>query len=450
MKTVLIPVFHGHIARNILRTNVLSELKKHAKVVLIVPAYKTDIYAAEFGDENVVICSAPTIKFSALDKFVRLFYYYFVDTVTVKIIQQEQYLIKKKYLRYLLSRFVTRLLGNAKFLRNVIRYLDKMIVRDSTFSSIFNTYKPDIVFIPSITADDEGLVLREAKKRGIWTVGMVRSWDNITVNKGNIRIFPDRVIAHTDILKSDIVQYADYPGDKIITVGLPHFDYYVSEKRIPREIFFTEIKGDPNKKTIYFMPIGISNVDEDKIILSTIESWIKTDPSFIQTQLIVSTHPNASKKMDNKVSETLSIEFSSAKNRNEKKQTDVEITKKDMELMASAIFHSDVVVNYQSTTTIDSAALGTPIINIDFDMVEGTPYLESVRRFYDFTHYLPILKTGGVKVAHTIQELRTMIIDYLNNRNFDEEGRKAIVKQQVYIHDGNASRRTANAILGIE
>ena len=82
-KRILIPIFHGHIARNILRTEVLSELIKRANVVLIVPAFKKDLYKKEFGNENVSVVASPEIHYSRLDKFFRSFYYYFIDTETV-------------------------------------------------------------------------------------------------------------------------------------------------------------------------------------------------------------------------------------------------------------------------------------------------------------------------------------------------------------------------------
>jgi len=324
--------------------------------------------------------------------------------------------------------------------------LDKLSFNDTLFTKIFDKYNPDIVFIPSITADDESLVLRQARSRGVRTVGMVRSWDNISVNKGNVRIFPDKMLVHTNILKSDLIRYADYPSDKIEVVGMTHFDYYITDRRIPRDEFFRQIGGNPNKKTIYFMPIGLSDIDEDKYMLKLLESWVQSEPAFSNTQLMLSTHPNASKPVDYASPETLFIKFPGVINYPGGKPTDREITKPDMELMASAIYHSDVVVNYQGTTTIDVSAFDKPVINIAFDGMKDKPYLKSVRRFYDYIHYLPIIKSGGVRLAHSSEELRKQIIEYLDNPQKDKEGRKIIVEEQVPMHDGYASARTAKAI----
>lgn len=446
MKKVLIPIFHGHIARNILRTSVLSEIEKKAEVILVVPAFKRDLYEKEFGGKFVTVAASPDIKYSALDKFFRAFYYYFVDTATVRIIQQEQFLANNK-LRYLWARFWTKIFGNIKIFRQIIRFLDWTLVKDTTFKNIFDQYKPDIVFIPSITSDDEGLVLREGKGRGVKTVGMVRSWDNITVNKGNIRVFPDKLLTHTEILKNDCVEYADYPREKVEVVGMSHFDYYITDKRIPRDEFFKKIGGDPKKRTIYFMPIGLSDIEEDKFMLGFLETLIRSDKSFANTQLMLSLHPNATKPIDYASPETLFIKPPKSIDFPGGKPTDREITKEAMELMASAIYHSDLVVNYQGTTSIDASAFDKPVINIAFDGSKERPYLKSVRRFYDFTHYQPILETRGVKLARSAEELKTQIIEYLKHPELDCAGRKRILEEQAPWQDGHASERASLAII---
>ena len=446
MKKILIPIFHGHIARNILRTGVLPELTKETNVVLIVPDFKKELYIKEFGGERVSVASAPTIKFSKLERFFRSFYYYFVDTETVKIVQQEQFWEANK-LRYWWARFWTKLFGNIKVLRQIVRWFDSLLVKDTTFRNIFDKHKPDVIFVPSITSDDEGLVLRQAKARGIKTVGMVRSWDNITVNKGNIRVFPDKLLVHTEILKDDCVKYADYPPERIEVVGMSHFDYYLNDNRIPRESFFQKINGDPKKRTIYFMPIGLSDIEEDKYMLNLLEGWVKSSKEFAGTQLMLSTHPNATKPIDYTAPETLLIKFPGVINFPGGKPTDREIIKGDMEMMASAIYHSDVVVNYQGTTSIDASAIDKPVVNIAFDAHEGKPYLKSVRRFYDFTHYQPILASRGVRLAHSSNELKKEILEYLNDPSLDKKGRKRIIDEQSPSFDGRAGERTAQAIL---
>jgi CDP-glycerol glycerophosphotransferase (TagB/SpsB family) len=120
---------------------------------------------------------------------------------------------------------------------------------------------------------------------------------------------------------------------------------------------------------------------------------------------------------------------------------------KDMLHFANLLHHSDVAVNVCSTVTIDAAAFGTPVINVAFDGYERKPYWDSVVRYYDYTHYLDIVKTGGAKIAKNKDELIDYINEYLKNPNLDGSGRKRIVEEMCYKLDGKSGERITRYIL---
>ena len=43
--------------------------------------------------------------------------------------------------------------------------------------------------------------------------------------------------------------------------------------------------------------------------------------------------------------------------------------------------------------------LDTPVVNIAFDGHDEKPFLDSSRRFYQYTHYKPLVDVGAVRVA---------------------------------------------------
>ena len=162
MKTVFLTIFHGHIARNFLLTPVLSLLKSHRdlRVVLLVPAIKKDFYEKKFAGGNIIVEGVPVMVPVKLDLFFRSLYFFCVDTATVRLIQGEQFLVSRRYFRYYTNRFLTKIFGNSRFLRMGIRSLDAALVKPHDFSKLFNKYKPDLVFISSITSDQDSMVLR--------------------------------------------------------------------------------------------------------------------------------------------------------------------------------------------------------------------------------------------------------------------------------------------------
>ena len=73
--------------------------------------------------------------------------------------------------------------------------------------------------------------------------------------------------------------------------------------------------------------------------------------------------------------------------------------------MTDTLHHADVVVNASSSISIDAAAVGTPVVCVDFDAVEGVPYHASLTRFYDSTRQRPVVESGGVARVRPAEEL---------------------------------------------
>ena len=69
--------------------------------------------------------------------------------------------------------------------------------------------------------------------------------------------------------------------------------------------------------------------------------------------------------------------------------------------LANTLKHSDVIVNVASTIAIEASILDTPVVNIAFDGHDEKPFLDSSRRFYQYTHYKPLVDVGAVRVART-------------------------------------------------
>lgn len=449
MKKIVISIFHGHLARNVLRTDILIRLanNKDLEVVIFAPDYKKNYYSNEFGSSNVFIESVSQIKFSKLDQFFRKLYYYFVDTETVRIIQKEQFLPNKRYFKYFITRIFTLFFSKIYLFRKFVRFLDKFLIQgDRELDLLIEKHKPDLVFATSITSDQDTMLLRLAQKRSIKTVGMVRSWDNISVNKGNVRIFPDKFVVHTEFLKQDLVSYADTNPKIVEVVGMSHFDYYINDQREQREDFLTSVGANPAKKYIYFMPIGLTEEGQDDKMIKDISDIIQSRTELSDFQLLVTLHPNTDKNLKLEVPGVIMIPPRGIISFTDGRLVDREITREAMQFMANLIYHSEMIVNYQGTSTIDAAAFDKPVININFDDTPR-PYLKSVRRFYDFTHYQPIIESGGVRIAHNLDELKNFILLYTKNPQMDSEGRRKMVSEQCFKLDGRASERTVDALL---
>lgn len=446
MKTIFLPIFHGHISRNTLLTRIFELLKigDDLRVVVLCHEFKQKYYQENFLGGNFIFEGVSLPEPSILNRFFRSFYYYFVDSATVRLLQGEKYLLAKRYLKYFSQRFFTKSVGNLRFLRQLIRFLDAKLVKPQGFGALFEKYKPDLVLASSVTSEEDSMVLREAKARGVTTIGMIRSWDNLSVNKGNIRIFPDKLLVHNKFLLKDAVELADFPEERISVVGMPHFDYYVNDKRLTREELSKKLGLDPRKKIILFLMIGLSGEGLDRYVTSLVENLIEKDKVFSNFVLVVRPHPNSDKSVQ--VGKGTVINYPDVIEFKSDRIIDREFTKADLDIYAGLIAHSSAIISYQGTSIVDAAALGKPIICIAFDEEKNLPYLRGIRHQYEYSHLKSVLETGGVKIVYNEGELREAILESDLHPEWGAEARKKIVEVQCFRLDGKASLRVVEEI----
>ncbi|HED38055.1 MAG TPA: hypothetical protein ENI76_07410 [Ignavibacteria bacterium] len=357
---------------------------------------------------------------------------------------------KKQPLRYIASMAMLFLFGNLKFLRVSARFLDYHLVRDKRLDKYFKKYKPNLVFTSNIIVPLDRSFLRHAKKRGVRTVGMINSWDNITLSKYPFRILPNHLVVHNAIIKDEAVKYLDIPKEKIFISGLPHFDFYVTGKRSTREEFCTNLGISSDKRIILFASIGSSLNPTERQVLSLLDDAIVKEKLPKDMVIIFRQHPTE-KTLVGDTNKSSNIIIDDSKTILTKENSYSEILTKDMEHLADSIFHSDVMINTASTMSIDASVFDKPVINIAFDGWEEKQFHESVSRFYkpSHAHYQPIVKSGGVRITYSIDDLIEVINLYLNDPTLDKKGRRRIVEEQCYKLDGQSGKRIGIFLLSL-
>ncbi|KKW37460.1 MAG: hypothetical protein UY86_C0008G0017 [Candidatus Adlerbacteria bacterium GW2011_GWB1_54_7] len=128
---------------------------------------------------------------------------------------------------------------------------------------------------------------------------------------------------------------------------------------------------------------------------------------------------------------------------------DYEFTPADVELMVNSLRHSEITITTISTLTVDAIALDKPAVNIRFDADPNTPPGDRVELFSHFDHYLALEATGGVRLAHSFEELLLQLNAYLEDPRLDAEGRAKIRRAQIEFEDARSGARSAQAIIGL-
>lgn len=439
-KTIFITSFFGLIARNILATDILANLKKRPdlRIVIVAPKEKADTFIRDFASENVLIEGIDVKPRSRWEGFFFSLFLNALNTDARRITRYYEYKKFNDYFRFFYHGTLARL-SSLKLFRKLIRWLDYKLMPKDKFKEVFNKYNPDLLFATDIFEPEDIDFMREARARGVFVLGMVRSWDNITTHGLN-RMVPDRLIVNTPYIKGEAIFYDDVEPDKIDVVGIPHYDRYGKEERTSREDLFKKLGLDPAKKTIFFAPpakLFIKNDPVNSVIIKALEG-IEGLQQIIRLYIVGKVDIGDTKPVPGKIAIDSPDIWGGAMS--------TKLSAKDSHL-ADLLYHSDIVIAFASSLAIDAVLFGKPVIFIGFD-VNPIPAWKSATRFYGFEHQRQLINTGGIKLAKSLDELVNYVKNYLENPNLDKEKRDKILRDRCWKIDGKSSERLTNVIIG--
>ena len=444
-KTILIPIFQGVEAKNILRTGIFSGLRRHQDiriVLLVSDQVKKEYFGAEFYGDNIIYEVVGFPRQSFLERFFSSLKKHLVWTETMDI-KRRQLFRPDRPIRYFFEWVLNRVLANRPT-RKVIRFLDRVLVRDDRSRYLFDRYEPELVFLAHLFGDEEISLLREARRRNVRSVGLINSWDKIT-SRGMVRLLPDKLVVHNELIKNDAIKYLDMSPDDVIVTGIPHFDNFVFSRPSSKNVFFKAIGADLNSRLLLFCPLGKSfsslDVKYINLLLSIREKgFIPKD-----IQIIVRFPPNDDVELDGlKSGEGLIFERPGKRFGNER-GLDWDMNSYDAQRLLDTLFYSSLVVCPPSSMSIDAAFFDKPVINICFE--EDDDAYGRINDYYEMTHYKKILDTRGVRLVYNQEDLIYWVNSYLERPEIDRAGRDSMVKQQCWKTDGKSGERVAVFVL---
>jgi hypothetical protein len=445
MKCIFIVLDLGSAIRNILRTEVFSTLKsaKDVKIVLFSPGVDED-FRKEFEDEHVRVEKVPKWRANWLVKLIRSWKQdLWARHAGVFSFRQRR---KKRTVRKFVIEGLAKGLSRKRFasflcfLQRVETFFTPRLARN-----FFDTYSPDLVFYTSLYPKDPCIEIG-ASKRGIKTVCFVHSWDNPTT-KGPFHVIPDRMIVWNEILKDEITRFHGYPPERVSVAGVPQFDIYSQRHNfLRRDDFFMKWNLDPRKKLLTYTTGSPGMIPYEPEVVEALYDAVRQERFDFPCQILVRLHPKDRRKRY-AAFEGMPLLTLQRPGRAAATADGWNPTLEDMYGLAELMCYSDVVINVASTITIDAAAFDTPVVNVAFDGDRTVPYRKSCKRYYDYEHYRNIVKTKGIRIADSRQEMISHINAYLNDPSLDTDGRKRIIWEQCWKLDGNSGKRIAESVL---
>lgn len=454
-KTIFITVYDGDIEKNILQSKVLRTLRERdLRIVLLVKNGLGHTYK-HYSDETIVVEELP----AALCFSEKLFYWLgwnILPTRSIFLRRHQSYKLHRNWLRLKFGE-VLSMCGTSRRFRQFLRWIYARIP-DTYGEYLFERYKPDLLFAPSMFSAEDGRLLRMANRRGIKTVTTSKSWDVLT-NKAFTRVLADKILVQNTIIRDIAIRLGDYAPERVEIVGFVQFDFAADHSLIlSREVFFKKIGADPTKKLILYSTSGDWKNPYDDEVVRGIHSAIETGKIGFPTQILARFHPKYSSKVE-KLDLPFLIKYRPCDDGNEQVESfdssaprvyQFTFNAEDFVDLANTLYHSDVTINTMSSITLDAISFDKPVILICHDGNDRSlPYFDSLRRLYDEDHYRVIIDHPCAKASYRMADTISAINDYLASPSIDADGRKYIREHALYKLDGNSGKRIAEALLSV-
>lgn len=457
MKTIFLSVYDGDTEKNVLRSGTFELLKKsgHRIVLLIRGADRIDYYKKAFETELVAIELLP----HATTASERLWYFVGWNTLPTRAaeIRRRMYLARGwPYSRYLFGR-VLGFLGRFRLWREFLRLVYTMIP-DNYAAELFNTYKPDVLFAPGMFSPEDCRLLKQAKKRGVKTIATAKSWDVLTT-KAFTRVQADRLLVFNEFNRREAIALGDYAPERVTVTGFPQFDVYAHPEAFSsQDDFYARIGADPEKHVVLIAVPGDWKTPHTREIMAELDRRIEAGRFPVPLQILARFHPkypDASEGMQLKhfIFNRPGTHFS------EKREFTIDVgvsgsfswtfTDMDIRHLADSMKYSDIVINTESTLTLDASANDTPVILIGYDGDAKLPYWDQVARVYEREHYTHVTDTGAAVLVKSHDELEAAITRFLTDREYKRSEREQLKRDMLFKIDGRAAERVSGAVLSL-
>ncbi len=344
------------------------------------------------------------------------------------------------------------LVRNTPGLLGRVDALDRALVRSAEARALLRRLSPRLVVATYPVHPMEAAMLVAARDLGLRTVGHLLSWDNLTT-KGRFTVLPDDWIAWGPVMAAELKGLYGVAPERIREVGVPHFDAHVGAATPDRRTALLRRLGlDPARPYVlfgmsapYFCPTEID-------IVEWLAARIAEGRFGADLQLVVRPHPQNVTgnladlswlpRIDALRGPRVAVDLPTM----EPGGLSWSLDPADLPHMATLVGGAVATLNSGSTLAIDALVHDRPVILTPFDTVDDLPWWKSARRIASYPHLVGLIRTGGVRVTRSLDELGRALDTVLANPDDDVAGRRAARHAELFAVDGRAAARAAEAL----
>lgn len=323
------------------------------------------------------------------------------------------------------------------------------------YAALFKRYRPSLVVTATAGFFDSELpLIWEAKRCRVPQMGIDLAWDNLSSKYNPIRPV-DHLAVWNNQMRDQAIRYHEFPSDRVAVTGAVQFDTYRERHSLPtRQAFLADMGAPVGSKLITLATSPeIVYASTDRIVDRLVRA-VRDREMGAASFLLVRVHPRDSIERYDAWRELPFVRVEKPIARLDAEPGTQPFhafapTLHDRAHLAATLTHTDVLVNFASTTTLEACVFDTPVVNIGFDGEPGLPLPLSIRRYFQFEHYRPILQAGAARVASDPEELVGAVRAYLEDPARDRDARRSIVERFCGDLDGRAGERLARVVIDV-
>ena len=410
MRTIFVSVQTGMVVRDLLRCGPLARVVSHPEVhvVLLTPGVRDPAFGEEFRHERVSV--VPHHPYAPTPMVWRL-------------------MVRRwRYAR-------SPLMADA-----IHRLEERLIATPAEYERLFDEYQPALVVSGDPLRPGDANLIAAARRRGVPSLGSVRSWDNI---QKHLRTRPDALTVWNDLNAREAVSIDRYRPSQVTPVGAPQLDEYFARDR--SEPAAEDLGLDPRKKTLLLATSSFTYDSDQTYLVDMLLEAIRGGEIRHPLQIMLRLHP------DDRVGRYLKYR------RAPEVILDVpetylatlgwSMTLSDLRRMVWLLRHADVMVNFATTVTLEAAIVDTPTLLVAFSPIDPEEMQRYVVGLHFRMHYKALVERDLVPVAWNREQLVSWINRYLDEPSLYRTQRAEIVREWVQFTDGASGRRLGDAIL---
>ncbi len=410
MRSIFVTVQTGMVARDLLRCGPLEHVLGHpeVQVVLLTPGVRDPAFLEEFQHERVI--SVPLEPYGPTPMVWRL--------------------MNRRWRH-----------ARSPAMADAFHRLEQALIpTPPAYEHLFDKYAPALVVSGDPLRPGDANLIAAARRRGVPTLGSVRSWDNILKH---LRTRPDALTVWNARNADEAVEIDRFRPNQVTQVGAPQLDVYFSDDSA--HFGAAELGLDPHKKTLLLATSSFTYDSDQTYLVDMLLNAIRTGQIRQPLQIVVRLHP------DDKFCRYLKYRHAPEIILDIPERYLATLgwtmTRADLERMAALLRYADVMVNFATTVTLEAAIVDTPTLLVAFSPIDPTEMQRYVVGLHFEMHYKALVQRDLVPVAWDRDQLIGWINRYLDDPGLYRSQRAAIAAEWVQFTDGGSGRRLGEAIL---